>query len=162
MCNGKEIFTAVYDELFNNVYAYFNICFGVNSAEDLTQEIFLKVWKAIETGKIPEDWRAWVFRCAVNLKNDSLRKKYLTPETAEIDENAKALSEQDIDGFYVKDVFGKLAQDEKELLSLKVSGFNSNEIGELLGISASAVRTRLQKAKQSFSDKLQDKEKNNE
>ena len=69
-------FDAVYRELFGDVYAYFNICFGEQTAEDLAQEAFLRVWRAVDSGKIPDNWRAWVFRCAVNLKNDFLRRKY--------------------------------------------------------------------------------------
>ena len=51
-------FDAVYRELFGDVYAYFNICFGEQTAEDLAQEAFLRVWRAVDSGKIPDNWRA--------------------------------------------------------------------------------------------------------
>ncbi len=78
MSTGEKdaAFDRVYAELFRDVFSYFNVCFGAEAAEDLAQEVFLRVWKTLDGGKIPDSWRAWVFRCAVNLKNDFLRQKY--------------------------------------------------------------------------------------
>lgn len=36
-------FESVYDALVSDIYAYFNICFGVEAAEDLTQEIWCRM-----------------------------------------------------------------------------------------------------------------------
>lgn len=150
-------FDAVYRELFGDVYAYFNICFGEQTAEDLAQEAFLRVWRAVDSGKIPDNWRAWVFRCAVNLKNDFLRRKYaesgvqsfetvVLPFTAALDEG---------ETLAVKGALARLVGTDREVLTLKSMGFTSDEIGELLSISGSAVRTRLQKAKQNFQNALE-------
>ncbi len=52
-------FDRIYGELASDIFAYFNICFGVNPAEDLTQEVFLRVWRqlrngaAVESGQLP-------------------------------------------------------------------------------------------------------------
>ena len=150
-------FDAVYNELFDDVYAYFHVCFGEQSAEDLAQEAFLRVWRAVDSGKIPDNWRAWVFRCAVNLKNDFLRRKYaesgvqsfetaVFPATAAPDEG---------ETLAVKNALSSLTGTDREVLTLKSMGFTSDEIGELLSISGSAVRTRLQKAKQNFQNALE-------
>ncbi len=150
-------FDAVYNELFDDVYAYFHVCFGEQSAEDLAQEAFLRVWRAVDSGKIPDNWRAWVFRCAVNLKNDFLRRKYtesgaqnfetaVLPATAAPDEG---------ETLAVKNALSSLTGTDREVLTLKSMGFTSDEIGELLSISGSAVRTRLQKAKQNFQNALE-------
>ena len=55
----------------------------------------------------------------------------------------------------VRLAFDALDRDTRELLTLKNLGFKSEEIGALLGVSASAVRTRLQKAKRVFAEKLE-------
>ena len=57
----------------------------------------------------------------------------------------------------VKEAFARLSDDEREILSLKAAGFSSEEIGELLGITASGARSRLQRAKKNFLHNL-DKE----
>ncbi len=150
------VFDRVYDALFRDVYAYFNVCFGAQTAEDLAQETFLRVWKAIDSGNIPEIWRAWVFRCAVNLKNDFLRKKYAEGKLPQTEiEPAPPRAPDDSGSLSVQRAFDRLPSDARELLTLKTAGLTSEEIGAILKISASAVRTRLQKAKQSFKISLE-------
>lgn len=55
-----------------------------------------------------------------------------------------------------------LPKDCAELLTLKSFGFKSEEIGTMLGVTASAVRTRLQKAKGLFSEYLEREAKTDE
>lgn len=155
----EAAFDAVYAALFRDVFAYFNVCFGAQIAEDLAQEAFLRVWKAVDSGKIPENWRAWVFRCAVNLKNDFLRQKYAGEKSQTFTEQFLSPQEQKspMDGaqFGIRHALDRLPPADRELLTLKSFGFTSEEIGEFLKISASAVRTRLQKAKQAFKISLE-------
>lgn len=149
-------FESVYDALVSDIYAYFNICFGTEAAEDLTQEIFLRVWRAIDAEQPPDNWRAWAFRCAVNLKNDYLRRAYLNRGAQEhLVKNAEPPASDDMQSLSVRLAFDALDRDTRELLTLKNFGFKSEEIGALLGVSASAVRTRLQKAKRVFAEKLE-------
>ena len=161
MSTGEKdaAFDRVYAELFRDVYAYFNVCFGAETAEDLAQEAFLRVWKAVDSGKIPDNWRAWVFRCAVNLKNDFLRQKYAGEKSQTAAEQVLSTQEASPapDGaqLSIQCALARLPAADRELLTLKSFGFTSEEIGEFLKISASAVRTRLQKAKQSFKMNLE-------
>lgn len=151
-----QTFDAVYAALFNDVYAYFCLCFGEQVAQDLSQEIFLRVWRAIDQGREPENWRAWVFRCAVNLKNDFLRRRYAENHAQETVEPPPPPSAADGDSrIAVAKALAALPEEERELLIFKNAGLSSQEIGETLHISASAVRTRLQKAKQDFKERLE-------
>lgn len=150
-------FDRIYNELASDIFAYFNICFGVNPAEDLTQDVFLRVWRQLRNGAAVENWRAWAFRCAVNLKNDFLRQKLrsrnLTDRVWDNSEPATdACSPDDLD---VRTAFCALEEAERELLALKSMGFNSREIAEMTGSTDSTVRTRLQKAKTHFKELIQ-------
>lgn len=150
-------FDRIYEELASDIFAYFNICFGVNPAEDLTQEVFLRVWRQLQNGAAVENWRAWAFRCAVNLKNDFLRQKQRGRNLAgrvwdNSELTADARSPDDLD---VRAAFCALEQPERELLALKSMGFNSREIAEMTGSTDSTVRTRLQKAKIHFKELIQ-------
>lgn len=145
-------FDRIYNELASDIFAYFNICSGANPAEDLTQEVFLRVWRQLQNGAAVKNWRAWAFRCAVNLKNDFLRQKLrdrnLTDRVWENSElTTDAHSPDDLD---VRTAFCALEEAERELLALKSMGFNSREIAEMTGSTDSTVRTRLQKAKTHF------------
>lgn len=160
MSVAENLFNSVYNELFDDIYAYFNICLGENFAADLSQEVFLRVWRSIGANAVPENWRAWTFRCAVNLKNDSLRKKYSVKEITFTEESSAA--KDDFDSVHIRNAFSKLSDDEREILSLKSFGFTSEEIGDMLSVSGSAVRNRIQKAKQSFKNLLDEKENDND
>lgn len=153
--SASDEFEKIYDELFPDIFAYFNVCFGPQVAEDLSQEIFLKVWERVNSEKSPENWRAWTFRCAVNLKNDFFRKKYSEQKLdCEFVEQA-ALQDDTFQSIQIGQAFQSLMLEERELLYLKSGGFDSETIGGFFGISSSAVRTRLQKAKQHFVEALQ-------
>ena len=47
---------------------------NADNAEDVTQETFLKVWKALPRYRSGEPFRPWVFRIAQNTAIDHLRK----------------------------------------------------------------------------------------
>lgn len=57
----------------------------------------------------------------------------------------------------VQSAMRSLAPTDREVLTLKQLGFSSEETGELLGISASAARSRLQKAKAHFQAALSER-----
>lgn len=154
----NRLFESLYEKWFSPVFAYFSVCLGNECAEELSQETFMRVWtKCFQSP--PDNWQAWIFRIAVNLKNDFLREKYREADLHIRVENRLCLSGNDepdlnID---VKEAFARLSDDEREILSLKAAGFSSEEIGELLGITASGARSRLQRAKKNFLHNL-DKE----
>lgn len=150
----SDEFEEIYDELFPDIFAYFNVCFGAQTAEDLSQELFLRVWETVNTGNEPQNWRAWCFRCAVNLKNDFFRRKYAEQKNT-CTYDAEPSGCDDLQSIQIGQAFGRLSLEDRELLYLKSSGFDSEEMGEFFGISASAVRTRLQKAKQRFQNALE-------
>ena len=134
MTNNKR-FESLYKTYFSRVYSYFSLCFDPHRAQDLAQQTFLNVWKALARSKMwnghIENERAWIFRIAVNVKNDELRKKQRRPPTQELIET---LSD---------------SQSSQENM-----GLTSREIAEVLRISASAVRSRISGARERFSQIL--------
>ena len=85
---SAEQFNSIYGTYFSSVFAYFCACFGKDQAESLAQQTFLQVWRALKnpTFEEPKSWKAWVFRTAINVKNDWLRKKRVTPVTVAFDD----------------------------------------------------------------------------
>lgn len=153
-----KLFESLYDKWFSPVFTYFSVCFGSERAEELSQETFMRVWtKCFQSH--PDNWQAWIFRIAVNLKNDFLREKYKKADLHSRVENQIYLSGSDeLDSnMEIKEAFSLLSEDDREILSLKAAGFSSEEIGELLEITASGARSRLQRAKNNFLHNL-DKE----
>lgn len=147
----NKLFESLYEKWFSPVFAYFSVCLGSDLAEELSQETFMRVWtKCSQTA--PDNWQAWIFRIAVNLKNDRLREKYKNTDLhSQIENNLDLKETEKLDSsLEVKEAFAALNSDDREILSLKAAGFSSDEIGELLGMTASGARSRLQRAKRNF------------
>lgn len=159
-CTPVAVFDSVYGLYFRKVYAYFSAAFGASQAEDLAQQVFLKLWRYLSKGDAvePDHWQAWIFRVAVNEKNDYLRKRQRTAPQSEYNDALENMQvdrrESDIETIAVKQAFARLLPEERELLTLKSVGFSSVEIGELYELSDSTVRSRLAVAKKNFRMKL--------
>ena len=166
MKGAGSLFEPIYGLTFRKVYAYMAACFGRGPAEDLTQQVFLKLWDFLQRSDFgqpggapePDNWQAWVFRVAVNVKNDFLRKKQRRGEETEFEDalQNEAREGDPTEAVAVQTAFASLPAGEREILTMKQIGLSSAEMGELLGVSDSAARSRLAAAKQSFRRKLQE------
>lgn len=59
-----------------------------------------------------------------------------------------------VDTLCINNALNSISIEQKELLLLKANGLTSTEIGNLLNISASTVRSRITAAKQVFKKQL--------
>ncbi len=155
-----DLFNNLYSSYSDSIFAYFKICTGTDNAADLTQQTFLKVWDYIYKNTYNfNNSRAWIFKIAVNVKNDWLRYKYTHPSTVDLDKVVKAdenfLADRDI-SISVQDALSALEIDTRELLVLRGAGLDSFELSKIYNISASAVRSRIAAAKKVFVEKLKE------
>lgn len=144
----------------------------VARAEEVTQDVFVKAYRAI--GRLPEDanHRAWLYRIATNSAYDVLRRRKLI-QWLPLMENDSASG---VHGSEARDAgigrdptgWGDLANrmGEQEavqralgqlppkyrvpLILYSVQGYSTREIGEIIGISEGAVKTRLYRAREKF------------
>ena len=163
MIGVSALFHSVFSQYYTPVFRYFSACFDAHTAEDLTQSLFAALWKQLQKDGFtePDNWRAWIFRSAVNRKNDHLRQKLHRDPTAELYEEtdwtgADEGEETDL-RLTVQAAIRALGEADREILVLRQVGFTSEEMSELLGITASAARSRLAKAKQRFKEKLKER-----
>jgi len=156
---SKNIFDKVYNEFFKDVYSYFSLCFDMDTAEDLTQQTFLGVWRFMkEKDSLPfSNTRAFVFRCAVNVKNDYLRRKQTRPKESELEAGmfGYTYNIQTTQQIAVGDALKALDFEDRDVLLLKNMGLSSSDIGKAYGISASAARSKLSKARSAFRKELE-------
>lgn len=161
MMNKEIEFEKIYNLYFKKVYSYFSICFNNDKSDDLSQQVFLNIWRQMNKYNFqpPDNWKAFIFKIAVNTKNDFLRLKYSNPQTVdllEVDMVECQYSNELVNQICIEKAFNKLNLAEKELLLLKANGFNSNEISTLLNSNASTIRSRLATAKEHFKKALID------
>jgi RNA polymerase sigma-70 factor (ECF subfamily) len=159
MMTTTELFDKLYNDFSKRVYAYHSACVGSDNAADLTQQTFLNIWRSINgIHTEPDSYQAWVFRIAVNVKNDFLRKKQRNPMPLEYNEELDNELKQDdymTETLMVKTALSHLSDSQLEVLLLNNMGLDSEETGKILQLSASAVRSRLVKARCEFRKKLQ-------
>ncbi len=153
-----EFFESLYAEYGKRIYGYFCRRFDKDTADDLCQQTFLRAWQYLlsyGTTSI-KNRKSWLFTIAKNTANDYLRyrKSHLTVVESLSDSQREPSFQPDFDrSIAIAKALKELTKEERELLSL-AEHLTSREIGSVLGISASAVRTRLQKTKNKFSDLL--------
>lgn len=130
-------------------------------AEDVTQEVFVKVWRNWD--KIDQSKReAWIMRVTYNYCIDMLRKKTGNRKYwISIDQHEYHLN-RNPETWHVPD--DQCVQDEKQQTFLKAiselpektqsmlllhyyQGYKFHEIGEIMGLSLSSVKTTLHRGR---------------
>ena len=165
MLVGKDMSnypTRLFNDLWNkyqkNIYRYFRREFSEDVAEDLCQQTYMKLWEYIETihSKNIFQQRAWLYTVAKNVRNDYLRYKsghnqnFIWQELLDSDKLIEPNLEESI---LIHKAMDEITKEDRELLNM-AQYLTSNEIGDVLDISASAVRSRIQKAKQRLAESL--------
>lgn len=133
-------------------------------AEDITQEVFIKMFESIQHLKDPKAFKPWLYRIALNRVRDHARKKSILrffgstvdmEHMADSGGNPGSFPEHDV----VKREFfeqihqftQKLARFEKEVFLLRfVDGLGIREIAEVMKKNESTVKTHLYRALKKF------------
>ncbi|MCY3549504.1 MAG: RNA polymerase sigma factor [Candidatus Poribacteria bacterium] len=132
-------------------------------AEDITQEVFLKVYQGLRTLKHPKQFSGWLYVITANLCATWLRKKRIQTQPLEDAErtmpqrdaysrhvveertNTAAESQREV----VKKLLAKLKESERTVMALHYLGeMTVEEISQFLGVSASTIKSRLRRARQ--------------
>ncbi len=81
-----DAFDALVDHFGPRLFGYLARLTGSrDQAEDLVQEVFLRVVRKIEGYRHEDLFEAWLFRIATNLVRDRIRRQKRTPSIASID-----------------------------------------------------------------------------
>jgi len=117
------------------------------AAQDAAQAAWVIAWRKLGTLSDPTRVRPWLLTVAANEARQAVRRRRRAPVTelevveigSEAGDPARRAAALDLDR-----ALRGLTVDERALLAMRhVAGFDSREIGEALGLSPEAVRTRL-------------------
>jgi RNA polymerase sigma-70 factor (ECF subfamily) len=150
-CEVMRLFDQFRDPLLR--YA---LSFGisVHDAEEVTQEVFLSLFRHLQLGRSRRNLRGWIFRVTHNL---ALRQRYANQGSRERMEQGGAIAEQQLDPSPDPEEHVSSAQRRKRLLAvvqalpeadrnclrLRGEGLRYREIAAVLGISLGAVSISL-------------------
>lgn len=129
---------------------------GRDEAEEAMQDTFIKAYGALP--RLPQDVnaRAWLYRIATNTARDRLRRRRLIRwlPLQDSDHGETTLdhpAEVATDRADVSQALARLTPRYRQPLILyTVQGYTTAEIAEMLGISRSAVKKRLVRAREQF------------
>lgn len=147
-------FGVLYDRHGDAVYAYLARRVGSQTAEDLTSEVFLRALEARHrtTRHATGSALPWLYGIARNLihKRSRARPTPLNEDHADPFEWNQVDSRLDASKLAptLHDILSGLSNTEREVLLLvSWEQLTMGEVGEVLGISAGAARTRLHRAR---------------
>lgn len=130
------------DMLFRISYS---MCGVAADAEDILQNVFLKLWTKRPVFQSDAHCKAWLIRVTVNETKNALRFRTLRREV-DIAPLAEILPDRGQQAVF-QDVL-LLPQKYKIVLHLYyVEGYKTAEVAEILRISPAAVRKRLEKGR---------------
>jgi RNA polymerase sigma-70 factor (ECF subfamily) len=134
-------------------------------AQDLCQEVYVKLFDALKKLKEPEKFNSWLFRVTKNLFIDNYRSEMPT-ESLTDDEEFKGSKLDRIQAeqaggeppasasdtvIQVRDALNTLGSEDRVLILLvDMEGHSYQEAAEIIGISENSARSRLHRARKKF------------
>ncbi|MCH2082454.1 MAG: RNA polymerase sigma factor [Saprospiraceae bacterium] len=125
-------------------------------AQDVVQEVLIKVWNKRDELDHINNIEAWCMRLTKNLAIDKLRSKHRRTEDIETTYSLSSNESTPFEQTAVKDSVSKiknmiadLPQKQKEVILLRdIEGFSYQEISDTLNMSLAQVKTNLFRARQ--------------
>lgn len=161
----KEAYSQFYDLYVARIYRFiFFKVSSINDAQDLTSEVFLKVWQYIKEGKEIKSLKAFIYMVARNTVIDFYRQRNQDlhsindPEFPDLpDSNYNELQKQIVGSdleVVLKGING-LKDEYREVIVLRfLDELSIKEISDILQKTPGAVRVLLHRALKSLKDSL--------
>ena len=152
---NNQAYTYLYDNYSGALYGIINqIVTDKESANDVLQEVFINIWRKIETYDITKGRLfTWMLNIARNASIDKIRSKShqnslknqsLPDDVSKLGNQSERMKTDDVG---LKKVLGKLKEDQRSLIELSYyQGFTHEEISKGLNIPLGTVKTRIRSA----------------
>lgn len=130
---------------------------GSADAEDITQEVFVKVWKNIKKFDRSKNFKPWIFQIARNTFIDFLRKKKSIPFSKFENEKGKNVLIENVatpsvnligelsDKKTLATAIKNLTEKEQKIMNLRYGGLSFKEIAAVLNESINTVKSRYRR-----------------
>ena len=152
---AHDQFNRAYEDARDDVFRYL-ITLGLHppQAQEATQEVFLRFYRATRNGEEIRNVRAWVFRVAHNLGlNIRAQEDFTRPFDPEVEEKLRDPAQTPEFSLLERErmlqlhrAVEALSPQQQQCLRLRAQGLRYHEIAETIGISISTVSEFLQRA----------------
>lgn len=146
-----ELYSAVYKELYH--IALVNLK-NQHDASDVVSDTVLEAYSSIKKLRDENAFKAWMIKI-LTAKIKRKQREYIKnrDHLTDLDDLENSVEQEkageiNYGGLEIMEEFKKLSEDERLVLSLSVvSGYTSDEIARVTGISANTVRSKAARAK---------------
>ncbi|MFC6647209.1 RNA polymerase sigma factor [Granulicella cerasi] len=152
-----------HDQVGSHRGILFKVCnlYGTSheDREDLAQEILIQLWRSFGAFDGRCAFSTWMYRVALNtaiswLRHDTFRRQHIEPAEEHL---LIALPAREADSDKLRllyDLIEDLDPMQKAMVMLYLDGNSHQEIGEVLGTTASNVSTRMNRIKNEWKQKI--------
>lgn len=147
----------------------FSIIFGIlrnhNDAEDISQQVFAKIYFSIKNFDFRSSLLTWIYKITVNECFDYLRKKKVRKlvyesdlsedEVRRVENTDPAIDRQPAADTslarrdYVLKLLSRVSEEERMLLMMKeVEGYSVDELASMTGMNENTIKVKLFRARQ--------------
>lgn len=154
----------LYQQYSEKIHAYLMRFVNETDAQDLTQEVFIKVSKNIDKFRGDSSIKTWIYRIATNTAKDFLKSRAYQASIKQTSISEKELEKYDASFGPDESIEEKIDASEMNkcilefihrlpinyssiLVLSELEGFNGEEIANIMNISIGAVKVRLHRAR---------------
>ena len=125
-----------------------------HEAEDISQEVFIRVWKSAGRFDRNGSITAWIYRITCNRATDILRRKKFFPYKKKQDETSRADGETSPEERLIASEEWKIFTEASEMLSPKqrivftlkeIEGLDTPAVTQITGLDADSIKRILQR-----------------
>lgn len=163
MKNKEQIFKQVYEQSKDKVH---RLCLGFmgnkTDADDLFQEVLIKVWNNLDTFRNESNIDTWIYRITTNTalltlnRKTKLNKKEIDYQpnipNYEIENLNSTDKEQEVKKLYK--AISLLKEIDRIIIGLLLENCSYGDISNITGLKASNVGVRINRIKKTLSKKL--------
>jgi RNA polymerase sigma-70 factor (ECF subfamily) len=154
----QALFTGYYRPLGNVIY---RVVQDRDVAEDLLQDVFMRVWNNRETLSITTTYKAYLYRAAMNaaLRHAERRKRQVSWDEATLPEPARDSTAEHLDGVEAEQLVAAALealppQCRAVFLMSRQEGLSYQQIAEALDVAPKTVENQMGKALRIMREKL--------
>ena len=174
MIQNQSHFEKLYHEYKTLVFnVALNYLQNVEDAEEITQDVFVKVYNSLDNFYQKSSYKTWIYRITINQCLDYIKQKnsqkrffifgkksqneqeYLNTSTFE---HPGILMENKEEAAILFEIINTLTENQKTAFLLsKLDGLSNTEISEIMQLSISSVESLVFRAKATLQEKLAEK-----
>lgn len=163
----EEAFEALFYTHYDRVYGIlFRLVGNRGEAEDLTQEVFMKLYQSHFADGREHNVSAWLYSVAVNSGYNAIRSRrrrwqrntaLLADATDAPPDPAATVAQQETQR-QVRETLARLPRRDVQLLLLRQMGFSYSELAQICDVAPGSVGTLLRRAAAAFRRQYREKD----